>query len=194
MRGFGFGVVSVLAAALAFGEIVHWRASHRGVREPREGVTSEAVVVLGYKNAGVRVNRVNRYRTRAGIRSIDGAAERSTLVFCGGAVAGEVSEAELMARFARDELGFAGTIALDCESRTTWENIENAIPLIEHADSIKIVSNSLHAEKGRAYLRKLRPDLAERLSRAEDYRFGELIWLKPFAGALGLRNIRAATT
>ncbi|OHU64961.1 hypothetical protein BKG85_04980 [Mycobacteroides chelonae] len=140
----------------------------------------------------MRANRVNRYRTRAAIRSIDKAADRSTLVLCGGAVAGEVSEAELMARYARDDLGFAGPIALDCVSRTTWENIENAIPLIEHADSIKIVFNSLHAEKGPAYLRELRPDLAERLSRVEDYRFGELIWIKPFAATVGLRNMRAA--
>ncbi len=134
---------------------------------------------------------MNRYRVRAGIRSIDDDIEESTLVLCGGSVVGQSTEAEVMRRYATQKLGFEGRIVLDATSRSTWENIENAIPLIEDAESIKIVSNSLHAEKGRLYLRRLRPDLADRLARGQDHRFGELLWAKPFAAILGLHHLRA---
>ena len=151
-------------------------------------------MVLGYKNTGDRANFLNRYRVRAGIRSIDPAATESVLVLCGGIVAGDLPEAELMERYARDERGYTGPILLDRISRSTWENIQNATPLIEDAESIKIVSNSLHAEKGRAHLWKLRPDLADRLSRGEDYRFGEIIVVKLAAAALGMKNLRVPRT
>lgn len=147
------------------------------------------MVVLGYRNRGTRANYLNRYRVRAGLRSQDPRATESMLVLCGGGVASTVPEAELMARYARRR-GSAGPIRLDRDSSTTWENIQNAIPLIEEADAIKIVSNSLHAEKGRAYLWRMRPDLAARLVRAQDHRFGELAPVKPLAAVLGLRSLR----
>jgi uncharacterized SAM-binding protein YcdF (DUF218 family) len=184
-------IVVIIVVLLAWGEVSHWQASWRQLGHGESAGRREAVVVLGYKNPGHRANYLNRYRVRAGIRSIDPAAVESSLVFCGGTVAADVSEAELMERYARDERGFSGAILLDRVSRSTWENIQNAIPFIEDAESIKVISNSLHAEKGRAYLRKLRPDLAERLSRGEDYRFGEIIWVKPAAAALGVKDLRA---
>lgn len=95
-----------------------------------------------------------------------------------------------MERYAR-KLGYAGPILLDRESRSTLQNIEHAIPLIEHADSIAIVSNPLHALKGRILLWKMRPDLAARLVRGSDYRFGEMSLLKPIAAAAGIVHFRA---
>ncbi len=174
---------------VAWAEIVHRRASGRQLGGAAPPGTAEAVVVLGYRNRGTRANYLNRYRVRAGLRSQDPSATESVLVLCGGGVASSVPEAELMARYARRR-GYAGPIRLDRDSRTTWENIQNAIPLIEEADAIKIVSNSLHAEKGRAYLWKMRPDLAARLVRAQDHRFGELAPVKPLAAVLGLRSLR----
>lgn len=187
-------VVVVIVALSMWGEVAHWRASWCQLGHGESAGRREAVVVLGYKNTGDRANFLNRYRVRAGIRSIDPAATESVLVLCGGIVAGDVPEAELMERYARDERGYTGPILLDRISRSTWENIQNAIPLIEDAESIKIVSNSLHAEKGRAYLWKLRPDLADRLSRGEDYRFGEIIVVKLAAAALGMKNLRVPRT
>lgn len=184
-------IVVVIVALLAWGEVTHWQASWRQLGHGESAGRREAVVVLGYKNRGHRANYLNRYRVRAGIRSIDPAATESVLVLCGGTVAGDVPEAGLMERYARDERGYTGPVLLDRDSRSTWENIQNAIPLIEAAESIKIVSNSLHAEKGRAYLRKLRPDLADRLSRGADYRFGEIVFVKPAAAALGVRDLRS---
>ena len=55
-----------------------------------------------------------------------------------------------MARYAREELGYTGPLATETQSRSTWENIQNAIPLIEAADHIKIVSNFWHTPEGPA--------------------------------------------
>ncbi len=184
------GFTATLAALLTFGEVAHWRASRRRLGDATGTGRIEAIVVLGYRNRGHRANYMNRYRVRAALRSIDPAAGQSVLVLCGGPVAGDVPEAELMEDFARGTLGYTGPSTLDRTSMSTWENIRNAIPLIETADRIKIVSNSLHAEKGRAYLWTLRPDLASRLVRGADYRPGEIIFVKPVAAALGLRSLR----
>jgi uncharacterized SAM-binding protein YcdF (DUF218 family) len=195
--GIRFVAVSIggmAASVLVFGELAHWRASWRRLGLAQSGNRREAVVVLGYKNKGDRANYLNRYRVRAGIRSLDTDTRDSVLVLCGGTVAGENAEADLMARYAREERGFTGPILLDRTSSSTWENIRNVIPLIEQAESIKVVSNSLHAEKGRAYLWRLRPDLAMRLTHGEDYRIGEITFVKPLAALLGMWNLRSLET
>lgn len=127
--------------------------------------------MLGYGNRGERANFVNRFRVRAGIRSLDPTAARNLLVLCGGPVHSATPEATVMQRCARD-LGFRGAIELETASRSTWENITNAIPMIEHADTIAIVSNAPHAERGREILWRQRPDLAARLVRGAEHRFG----------------------
>lgn len=181
-RLFWAGSVTYSAFAV-WAEYAHWRSSQRmlGTASRTADIpdrkSTEAVVVLGYGNCGERANFINRYRVRAGIRSIDRTAD-SVLVLCGGTVHSEVSEAEVMERFAREELEYTGRIVLEPESRSTWQNIENAIPLIEHADAIKIVSNSPHAEVAREYLWRQRPDIAERLVRADEHRFGEIVPMK----------------
>ncbi|MGP6171563.1 YdcF family protein [Microbacterium sp. A196] len=169
------------AAFATWAELVHWRSSylmlgpHALDRSLAAG--TEAVVVLGYGNHEERANFINRYRVRAGIRSLNRTAD-STLIFSGGTVEGDTPEAVVMERFAREELGYTGRILLETESRSTWENIENVIPMIEQADAIKIVSNSPHAEVAREYLWQQRPDLAERLVRADEHRFGEIVPMK----------------
>jgi len=186
-------LMSSAIAIVVWSEVVHARASKRRLNSVVRAVPNrEAVVVLGYKNRGPRANYVNRYRVRAGLRSFDDRARDRLLVLCGGPVAGDTAEATLMYDYAR-ERGYTDAFVLDTESLTTWENITNAIPFLEGADSIKIVSNSLHAEKGRAYLWQLRPDLAARLRRGADYRFGEIIVLKPIAAVIGLRGLRRLT-
>ncbi|MBD5383364.1 MAG: YdcF family protein [Clavibacter sp.] len=153
----------------------------------------EVVVVLGLGNASPRANRINRYRVRAALRSIDPRAASTALVLCGGSVMGDEPEARILARFARDELGYAGPVVLEEASTSTRENVANAIPLIEDADTIRIVSDPVHAEEARGYLRAARPDLADRLASADDYRFGEMTWMKPLAIAVALlRRVRSA--
>jgi len=181
--------LAAVVAVLAWGEAISCLASRRELGDgmPRRG--REAVVVLGYGNKPGHANLVNRYRVRAGIRSLD--APEALLVLCGGAVAGDQPEADIMARYAR-ERGYTGPMRLERESTTTWENIVGAIGLIDDAEVIKVVSDPLHAQKGRRFLWMLRPDLAARLVRGREYRFGELVWLKPVAAVVGMVGLRRA--
>jgi uncharacterized SAM-binding protein YcdF (DUF218 family) len=186
-------VAVLVVGGLLWGEFEHWRSSRRrmGTRPGRSG-TGEAIVVLGFRNRGPRANTVNRWRVRAALRSREPQLGPSRLVLCGGAVGGPVAEAEVMACYARESCGYPGVLITELTSRSTGENVRNAIPFIEDVDRIKIVSNSLHAEKARLYLWQRRPDLAERLVPAADYRFGELMLVKPVLAALGRWNIRSA--
>jgi len=169
------------------------RASRSMVRVAGPSGGSETVVVLGFRDRGRRrANPVNRWRVRTGLAAMDGAAVRSRLVLCGGTPGGQVPEAELMARYAVQERGFGGELVLEDRSRSTWQNMLNVIPLIEDADRIKIVSDPLHAERARLYLRHLRPDLAERLEQVQDNRFGLWAPLRPVIVLVGLAELAMA--
>ena len=177
------------AAALAWGEWSNRRWS-RALVAYGEGAT-EAVVVLGYRNPQATANFVNRWRVRAGIRSIAADSARGTrVIFSGGAPSSDAAEAQLMADYAKSVLEFDGTVRLEDQSATTWENITNVIPLLEDVDRIKIVSQPAHGLKARAYLRRQRPDLARKLVRADDYRPGEWVVLKPLLALYGLWALR----
>ncbi|MDX2596586.1 MULTISPECIES: YdcF family protein [Streptomyces] len=183
------GLAMAGVAALAWGEWLNWRWSRTLVGD-HEG-TSEAVVVLGYRNPQPTANVINRWRVRAGVRSVTaGRAHGTRVIFSGGAAGGRVAEAEVMAAYAKSVLGFEGTVLLEDRSATTWENITNVIPLLEDADRIKIASQPAHALKARAYLRRQRPDLAGRLVRADDYRPGEWLVGKPLLALYGLWSLR----
>ncbi|MFE0646371.1 YdcF family protein [Streptomyces sp. NPDC058877] len=187
------GLAVAGAAALAWGEWLNGRWSRTLVGHAEGPV--EAVVVLGYRNAGTRANLINRWRVRAGIRSLAAGRTRDVrLVFSGGAVGGDVSEARLMAEYARSVLAYDGTALLEERSGTTWENVTRVIPLIEDVDRIKIASQPAHALKARAYLWRQRPDLAERLVRADEYRPGEWLVAKPLLALHGLWTLRGLTT
>lgn len=174
--------VGLVAVAILWGEVVHWRASRRLTSPAGPEAGTEAIVVLGYRNpSSEQANVLNRWRVRAGLRSIDPRASSTRLVFSGGPY-----EAAVMARYATERCGFTGAVVVEDMSRTTWENIENVVPLIDDVDRIKIVSNPLHAQKARLYLQRQRPDLATRMVRSADYRFGEWALFKPLFAAYGL--------
>ncbi|MDT0471474.1 YdcF family protein [Streptomyces sp. DSM 41014] len=181
------GLALAGAAILAWGEWLNWRWS-RALVGNRPGA-SEAVVVLGYRNPQPTANVVNRWRVRAGIRSTAGARD-TRVIFSGGVTGNAATEAQLMADYAKSALTFDGTVVLEDQSTTTWENVTNVIPLLEDVDRIKIASQPAHALKARAYLRRQRPDLAERLVRADDYRPGEWLLAKPLLALYGLRTLR----
>ncbi|MEU0126672.1 YdcF family protein [Streptomyces sp. NPDC006289] len=177
------------AATLAWGEWLNWRWSRALVGS--RGGASEAVVVLGYRNPQPTANFVNRWRVRAGVRSVAADDARGTrVIFSGGETTGGAAEARLMTNYAKSALAFDGTVLLEDRSTTTWENMTNVIPLLEDVDRIKIVSQPAHALKARAYLRRQRPDLAEKLVRADDYRLGEWMLAKPLLALYGLWTLR----
>ncbi|XUL93720.1 YdcF family protein [Streptomyces galilaeus] len=184
------GVAAAGVVVLALGEWLNRRWSRTLVGDSAGDV--EAVVVLGFRNPQPTANFINRWRVRAGIRSItDDGAHDTRVIFSGGTTTNcGVSEARLMADYARSVLRFDGTVLLEEESTTTWENVTNVIPLLENADRIKIVSQPAHALKARAYLRRQRPDLAKRLVRADDYRPGEWLIVKPLLALYGLWKLR----
>ncbi len=132
---------------------------------------------------------VNRWRIRAGLRSQRPDLGPSRLVLCGGNLGGTISEAELMADYLSRRHRYRGDLRLETTSHSTWQNIENAIPLIEDVERIKIVSNALHAEKARTYLAHLRPDLAAKLAPGAEYRFGEWTLIKPLLAVVGRRGV-----
>lgn len=186
------GLAITGAAVLAWGEWLNWRWS-RALVGSSTGAT-EAVVVLGYRNPQATANFINRWRVRAGIRSIAADGARGTrVIFSGGATSNGAAEAQLMADYAKSVLEFDGMVLLEDQSATTWENITNVIPLLEDVDRIKIASQPAHALKARAYLRRQRPDLAERLVRADAYRPGEWLVGKPLLALYGLWTLRGLT-
>lgn len=183
------GLAVAGCAALGWGEWLNRRWSRTLVGSG--GGATEAVVVLGYRNPQATANRVNRWRVRAGIRSVTaGSAHGTRVVFSGGACGAAAAQARLMADYATSVLHFGGEVLLEDRSETTWENVMNVIPLIEDADRIKIVSQPAHALKARAYLRRQRPDLAGRLVRADDCRPGEWTLVKPLLALYGLWTLR----
>lgn len=177
---------------LAWSEWLNWRWSRSLVNADRHG--SKAVIVLGYRNPSESINLINRWRVRAGLRSAGTDAGPDTVViFSGGPVGNDIAEARLMADHALSALHFKGRVLVEDRSRTTWENITHVAPLLEDAQRIAIVSQPAHALKARAYLRRQRPDLADRLVRADDYRLGEWTLLKPLLAAYGLWTLRGLT-
>ncbi|MBD0744196.1 YdcF family protein [Streptomyces sp. CBMA152] len=186
------GLAIAGAAALAWGDWLNWRWSRALVGN--RGGAAEAVVVLGYRNPQATANFINRWRVHAGIRSIAADSAHSTrVIFSGGAISSAATEAQVMADYAKSALNFDGTVLLEDQSATTWENVTNVIPLLEDVDRIKIASQPAHALKARAYLRRQRPDLAEKLVRANDYRLGEWTVLKPLLALHGLWTLRGLT-
>lgn len=174
-------------AAVAVGEASEAVASRMLV--PGGAHPPDLVVVLGYHNRHPsQINRVNRWRVQAGVRSM---APGSRLLLCGGArQAGATSEAALMAGYALGTLGVdPAVVSLDESSMTTWENVAHAIPAIEQARRVAVVSQPLHALKARWYLRRQRPDLADRLVRGREHRLGEGWARKPLYAAYGMLDL-----
>ncbi|WP_429417736.1 YdcF family protein [Nocardia sp. GAS34] len=175
-------VTAVVSVSVLIGasEWLHWRASRRfpcPIPGPLPPGGTHAVVVLGYPaKADGSPHPLQTWRCRIAERSMP---PGTSVIFTGGPVSNQWAEAEVMAAYARDVLGIpAAAIRTETESESTWQNIEFTIPMIEHADRISIVSSPMHAARARRYLYLQRPDLAARLTPADDYRFLDAWWLK----------------
>ncbi len=167
-------LAGVAAFVGAYGELSHWLASriHPGKRPASAG--SLGLLVLGhpsYNNGDL--HPIQHWRCQIAVRAANTHAGPVKVVFTGWQGRRPASEATVMAEHAQQMGLVADSVLLEEEASTTWENVELGAPLLRDCDQIAIVSNSHHALRGRHYLRKLYPQLAARLVRVDDYRFGE---------------------
>ncbi len=178
-----------MAGALGV-EIVHWRASRRHLPPPdrRPPVTPlnepdhtdhavEALIVLGFSATAATLHPMARWRCAIAARTRD--PRRRGIVVFSGRGRSRLAEAEMMSTYACDVLGLPrDEVLVESTSMTTWENLVHSLPLVEDAEVIRVVSAPVHAARARRYVHELRPDLAARLAPADDYRFGEHLWMK----------------
>jgi hypothetical protein len=108
------------------------------------------ILVPGY---GGRARVVERWRMAVALRTFE-AHGGGRLV-----VSGHRGEAERLAALAPE-----GTpVSIEPKARSTFENVERAIPFLLDAESIAIASDRGHRRRAARNLRSLRPDLASRL-------------------------------
>jgi uncharacterized SAM-binding protein YcdF (DUF218 family) len=164
-------------SAIGCAELLHWNASRRG-RVDAELTGSVGVIVLGYrsrKNGGV--HPIQRWRIEIARRSVspDGGG---VMVFTGGTRVGVRTEAEAMAEYAETIGATLPQTAIESRSLSTWENVQFALPMVEHCDTVVFASDPMHAARARRCASQLRPDLAERITGGRDYSPLERWWLK----------------
>ncbi len=171
-------VASAVIVAVAGAELLHWRASKSAPAMDAAPSGSYGIVVLGFPSRrDGSLHPIQRWRTKIGVRSLS-LVQSGVLVFTGGASRRGASEAETMAAYAAGMRVPARRIGLETRSRSTWENLRFALPMVETYDSIAIASDPMHAARARRYAMQQRPDLSARIVFADNYRFMERLWLK----------------
>jgi uncharacterized SAM-binding protein YcdF (DUF218 family) len=184
--------LALLIAIITCSESADWIACNVATNPPY--VQSCQVLVLGYPSEqDGKPSPTQAARVAAGVRAYrDYNCDR--LVVSGAAVKNQIVEAQTMARLARDSGISTTAIILETQARNTWENIKFSIPiLVKSTDvdstrkhQIAIVSDSLHAQRGRRYLCKQRPDLCAQTFVAVKYQPFERWWWKVSSGCYEL--------
>ncbi len=170
-------VVFGALGAVVLSETLHWRASKKFLG--KGNLTGRgALVVLGFPaRRDGRLHPIQKWRTEMAKRAFASlGAER--IVFSGGPSRGRPCEAATMAAYAL-QLGVPATsVRTETKARSTWQNIELSLPMVEGFDRLAIVSDPLHAARGRRFVWAQRPDVAAHLVSAGEYRLFERWWLK----------------
>jgi uncharacterized SAM-binding protein YcdF (DUF218 family) len=166
----------LLISMMVCSELSDWIASTISANPPK-GKTC-IVLVLGYpsKSDGTP-DPVQELRVAAGVKAYRN-YRCSQIVLSGAAVKNQIVEAVVMAKLARSRGVQPNHILMETQAQNTWENIKRSIPFLEKYDSILIASDSLHAQRGRRYLCKQRPDLCNRAFVTVEYRLFEYWWWK----------------
>jgi len=170
-------VLSGVLGTVLMSEALHWRASKRFLSAGHVPGRC-ALIVLGFPaRRDGRLHPIQKWRTDIAKRAFASlGAER--IVFSGGPSRGRPSEAETMAAYAV-KLGMPATsVRTETKAMSTWQNIELSLPMVEGFDRLAIVSDPLHAARGRRFVTAQRPDLAAHLVSAGEYRLFERSWLK----------------
>jgi hypothetical protein len=111
------------------------------------------------------------------------------VVFSGGRHPGLPSEASVMAGSAAAMGIPAATVRAETSAHSTWQNIAFSVPLVEDYRRLAVISDPMHAARGRRDLFAQRPDLAARLVSGGEYRFLERWWLKVPTAAYELTEL-----
>lgn len=162
-------LLKVAALVVAAPEVAHGFASQQAYGNPRQDeYSTEAIVVLGCPtHADGSLHPLQRWRVDIAARTMNPRVK--VVVFTGTTAKTGISEASAMAAHARTR-GIPGDlIVLEEEALSTWQNLEFSIPLVEHHDVLRLVSDPMHAWRARQFLARLRPELAAKLGPAVDY-------------------------
>jgi vancomycin permeability regulator SanA len=170
-------VVCGALGTVLLSEVLHWRASKRYLAKDNMPGRC-ALIVLGFPaRRDGRLHPIQKWRTDMAKRAFDSLGA-GTIVFSGAPSRGRPSEAETMAAYAV-QLGVPATsVRTETRAKSTWQNIELSLPMVEGFDRLAIVSDPLHAARGRRFVRAQRPDLAAHLVSAGEYKLFERWWLK----------------
>jgi uncharacterized SAM-binding protein YcdF (DUF218 family) len=161
-------------------ELADWVACNVATN-PSKGKSCGVLVLGSPSHSDGTTNPVQEVRVAAGVRAHrDSKCDR--IVFSGAAVKNQIVEAQTMAQLARGLGVKPDAIVLETHAQNTWENIKFSIPSLEKYHRILIASDSLHAQRGRRYLCKQRPNLCERTFVAVEYRPFERWWWKIASG------------
>jgi vancomycin permeability regulator SanA len=166
----------LLILMIIVSESSDWVASAISANPPK-GKTC-IVLVLGYpsKSDGAP-DPIQELRVAAGVKAYRNNS-CSQIVFSGAAVKNQMVEAETMAKLARSSGVKSDRMLIETQAQNTWENVKLSTPFLEKYDSILIASDSLHAQRGRRYLCKQRPDLCAQTFVTAEYRPLDHWWWK----------------
>lgn len=178
MKRFGRPAAAAVLALLALPEAVFWLSS-RGLRgHPREG--SCAVLVLGYpQRPDGSAHPVQRWRVAAGAELFSRESCR-LMVLSGGAPKTRRPEAEVMAELAAAAGVPSRLMAQERAATNTWENARLSAPLLGRFERVFVVSDPLHARRGRRYFCRQDPGFCPRVHPWAPYRFLEAYGRKWF--------------
>lgn len=179
----------VAAPLLLAPEFAYWAGSRLCAAPRREG--SCKVLVLGYpagRDGQPRAMQSHRVTTAAATME---RADCERMILSGGNPHSNTVESDVMEGLAQQAGVPQQKISLERRARNTWENIGYSLPFLEGVETIYIVSDSIHAHRGRRYLCRQRPDLCDRALAVARYRFAEMFFLK-FPASLheGLTRLR----
>jgi uncharacterized SAM-binding protein YcdF (DUF218 family) len=155
VRRVWFRLTMLLLAVLLGSEIAHAVAARFYAGD---GVAGKcAVFVLGYPaNDDGTASAIEVQRVEAGVRALE-AHQCGRLIVSGGAAHNRIVEADVMAAVAV-RLGVARErLITERQARDTKENVALLLPLLTPGENVFIVSNALHAQRGRRYFCAIRP-------------------------------------
>lgn len=142
------GGTAVVGAALVALTEIAYRRQGAGPEVPPAG--RGAVVVLGVPGTNRLLRVAQRWRVDLALAAVaTGRIDR--VVFTGGAVRSERSEASEMAEIAVARGLDPALVVLDEHSRSTWENVTAAADLVGPAEFVVLASDAFHAARARVY-------------------------------------------